>query len=76
MKISALKAFIESTLLFLKKKEMDYNIQLKNGHSLKHAAELKVPLLLMHGSDDMITSPEASREFTSKTEMAELIYIL
>ncbi len=41
-------------------------------YSIEHAAELKVPLLLMHGSDDMICSPEGSREFASRTAMAEL----
>jgi alpha-beta hydrolase superfamily lysophospholipase len=42
------------------------------GYSLKNAENLKVPLLLMHGSDDLITSPEGSREFASKTKMTEL----
>jgi alpha-beta hydrolase superfamily lysophospholipase len=42
------------------------------GQSLEHAAELTVPLLLMHGSDDMICSPEGSREFAARTSMAEL----
>ncbi len=41
-------------------------------YSLTHASELKVPALILHGSDDLITSPEASREFASKTDMAEL----
>jgi Lysophospholipase len=41
-------------------------------YSLAHASELKVPLLLMHGSDDKICSPDGSREFASKTTMAEL----
>lgn len=40
--------------------------------ALAHASELKVPLLLVHGSDDMICSPEGSREFASKTPLAEL----
>ena len=39
---------------------------------LKHASELKLPILILHGSDDHITSPDASREFASKTPMAEL----
>jgi len=42
------------------------------GYSLSHAAELKVPTLIIHGSDDMLTSPEGSREFAGKTKMAEL----
>ncbi len=41
-------------------------------YSLSHAGELSVPVLLMHGSDDLITSPEGSREFASKTKLAEL----
>ncbi|MGE5420131.1 MAG: lysophospholipase [Chloroflexota bacterium] len=40
--------------------------------ALAHASELKVPLLLVHGSDDMICSPEGSRQFASKTRLAEL----
>lgn len=31
--------------------------------ALEHAAELKIPMLLMHGSADKLTSAEASREF-------------
>ena len=41
-------------------------------YSLAHASELKIPTLLMHGSDDMICSPEGSREFAEKTNMVEL----
>lgn len=41
-------------------------------YSLSHASELKLPLLLIHGSDDLITSPEGSREFASATSLAEL----
>jgi acylglycerol lipase len=40
--------------------------------TLENASALKVPLLLMHGSDDLICSPAGSREFASKTELAEL----
>jgi alpha-beta hydrolase superfamily lysophospholipase len=40
-------------------------------YSLNHAQDLKIPLLLIHGSDDLITSPMGSREFASKTPMAE-----
>jgi alpha-beta hydrolase superfamily lysophospholipase len=42
------------------------------GYSLNNAANLKTPLLLIHGSDDLITSPEGSREFASKTKLVEL----
>lgn len=41
-------------------------------YSLLHAVELKVPTLIIHGSDDMLTSPEGSKEFAGKTKMAEL----
>jgi len=41
-------------------------------YSLNHAAELKIPLLIMHGSDDLIISPQGSRDFAAKTKMAEL----
>lgn len=33
--------------------------------ALDHAAELSLPLLLMHGAGDTITSPEASKEFAA-----------
>jgi acylglycerol lipase len=41
-------------------------------YSLAHASELKVPILLLHGSDDLIVSPEGSREFAAKTDLADL----
>jgi alpha-beta hydrolase superfamily lysophospholipase len=41
-------------------------------YSLEHASELKIPTLIIHGSDDMINSPEGSREFAGKTSMVEL----
>ena len=41
-------------------------------YSLGHASDLKVPTLLVHGSDDQITSPGGSREFASKTDKVEL----
>ncbi len=34
--------------------------------ALQHADRLTLPLLLMHGSADQLTSPEASREFCEK----------
>ncbi|MFO7621083.1 MAG: alpha/beta hydrolase [Bacteroidales bacterium] len=42
------------------------------GQSLANSAELATPVLLLHGSDDPITSPEGSRKFAAKTELAEL----
>lgn len=41
-------------------------------YSMEHSSTLDVPLLIMHGSDDLITSPEASREFAEKSAMAEI----
>jgi len=40
-------------------------------YSLDHASELRIPTLLMHGSDDQICSPEGSREFASKSDKVE-----
>jgi alpha-beta hydrolase superfamily lysophospholipase len=39
---------------------------------LKNAGRLNKHLLLVHGLDDHICSPEGSREFASKAVMAEL----
>jgi alpha-beta hydrolase superfamily lysophospholipase len=41
-------------------------------NALKNAASNNIPLLLMHGSDDHICSPEGSREFASKSGITEL----
>jgi alpha-beta hydrolase superfamily lysophospholipase len=41
-------------------------------YSLAHASELTIPTLLLHGSDDLITSPDGSREFAEKTSMVQL----
>ncbi|MBG0860218.1 MAG: alpha/beta hydrolase [Bacteroidales bacterium] len=40
--------------------------------SLENASALHVPLLLLHGSADMICSPDGSREFASAAAMSEL----
>ncbi|MBM3419854.1 MAG: alpha/beta hydrolase [Bacteroidetes bacterium] len=40
--------------------------------SLKNRHELTIPLLLMHGADDMITSPEGSRLFAEDSPEAFL----
>lgn len=42
------------------------------GNTLKHASELAAPLLLMHGSEDMICSPDGSRQFASASDLVEL----
>ncbi|MDO9579310.1 MAG: alpha/beta fold hydrolase [Bacteroidales bacterium] len=41
-------------------------------YSLTHGSELKVPTLLLHGRDDLITSPESSIEFAEQTDMVEI----
>ena len=41
-------------------------------YSLQHASDLKIPTLLIHGNDDLICSPEGTREFANKTPLAEL----
>jgi len=41
-------------------------------YSLAHASELKIHTLMLHGNDDLITSPEGSREFAAKSGMVEL----
>jgi alpha-beta hydrolase superfamily lysophospholipase len=33
--------------------------------ALKHAGELKIPMLLMHGTADKLTSPEGTKEFAA-----------
>jgi acylglycerol lipase len=43
-----------------------------SGYSLSHASDLKLPLLLIHGSDDKICSPKGSIEFAGKSGMTEL----
>ena len=40
-------------------------------YSLIHASELKIPTLLIHGSDDMICSPKGSAEFAGKSSKVE-----
>ena len=49
-----------------------YNAMKAASHSLSHSHELEVPLLLMHGSSDMICSPEGSSGFATGTTRAEL----
>lgn len=41
-------------------------------YALQHSFELKIPTLILHGSDDMITSPEGSREFASKNSKTDI----
>lgn len=49
-----------------------YNAMKAAENSLEHAADLRIPLLLMHGSEDMISSPEGSRQFASASKTTEL----
>lgn len=42
-------------------------------NALRNASDIKIPLLLMHGNDDLICSSEGSCEFASKAKTAELI---
>lgn len=41
-------------------------------YALDNAASLNTPLLLMHGSSDMITSPEGSRQFAEASSATDL----
>jgi alpha-beta hydrolase superfamily lysophospholipase len=41
-------------------------------YSLAHASELIIPVLLLHGSDDLLTSPDGSREFAGRSDMVDL----
>jgi alpha-beta hydrolase superfamily lysophospholipase len=39
---------------------------------LEHSGELKIPTLILHGSDDLICSPEGTKEFASKNNLTEI----
>jgi alpha-beta hydrolase superfamily lysophospholipase len=39
---------------------------------LDKAAEITIPVYLIHGSDDLILSPDGSRELASKSEKVQL----
>lgn len=43
-----------------------------SAYSLSHASDLKIPLLLIHGSDDKVCSPEGSIQIAGKTSLAEI----
>jgi len=49
-----------------------YNAMRAGRLSLENAAGLSIPLLIMHGGDDLICSQEGSRTFASKSGMADL----
>ena len=44
------------------------NIHYAGISAIAQAAEIKTPLLLMHGSLDRLTSPEGSKEFYAKAK--------
>jgi len=41
-------------------------------YAMKNASTLKIPLLVMHGTDDRITSPQASERFANTSALATL----
>mgnify|MGYP001100910182 FL=1 len=41
------------------------NVHFAGQYAISHANEIKTPLLIMHGEDDRLTSPEGSKEFAS-----------
>jgi acylglycerol lipase len=41
------------------------NVHFAGQYAIEHAAEIKKPLLIMHGTDDRLTSPEGSKAFAS-----------
>lgn len=50
-----------------------FNGAMQSGeYSMRHGADLKVPLLLLHGSDDKITSHTASRDFALNSSLVEI----
>jgi len=50
-----------------------FHCAVKGGESaLLNSSSVKIPVFIMHGSDDQITSPRGSREFASKCAGAEL----
>ncbi len=50
-----------------------FNIAVKSAkYTLENSSGLKVRTLIVHGSEDMIVSPEGSREFAAKASLAEL----
>ena len=49
-----------------------YNAVSAGSYCLANSSSLSIPSLLIHGSDDKITSPGASSQFASSAEKAEL----
>lgn len=44
------------------------NVHFAGQYAIDHAQEIKIPLLVMHGMDDRLTSPEGSRVFASNAK--------
>jgi acylglycerol lipase len=41
-------------------------------YAIENASSIKIPVLLMHGSEDQITSPDGSRQVASKSSLADI----
>jgi alpha-beta hydrolase superfamily lysophospholipase len=39
------------------------NVHFAGPYAIEHAAKVKIPLLLMHGLEDQLTSPEGTKQF-------------
>ena len=44
------------------------NVHFAGQYAIEHAAEINTPLLVMHGTDDRLTSPEGSKAFVSNAK--------
>ena len=44
------------------------NVHFAGQYAINHAAEIKTPLLVMHGTDDRLTSPNGSKAFSSNAK--------
>jgi alpha-beta hydrolase superfamily lysophospholipase len=70
---SVVEKYVKDPLVHGKISVSLFDSAMKAGkYALNHASELKIPILLMHGKDDPITSPEASAEFAGKSDKVEL----
>lgn len=43
------------------------NVHFAGPYAIEHASEIKVPLLVMHGTADRLTSPEGTKEFAKNS---------
>jgi alpha-beta hydrolase superfamily lysophospholipase len=70
------KAYIADTLVHTKISATLFFGMYQNGEwAIKHAGQLKLPTLLMHGGDDPITSMPATKEFAHKAGDAATLKI-